>query len=168
MILTEQQRAELRAARERKRKAPAERTDTPHNRAIDALLAADSALKRTGFAKSIRKQICQPELDGPPDDRDDERPFWSSLERDVQIRPDAHKIVDGEVWCYEVVDACRLDPVRRDAYGMMWFAFDSDYIVCRLWVCDVYGNKSEQSLEEWYQQYTIPALMRERHEDNHA
>jgi hypothetical protein len=144
--LTDQERSALIAQRKAWReKIVPERPPSPHQAAISRLIERDPALSRKGMRQGIKRLPWE----------------WDVVERDFNFIPDAWKIVDGELHCYEVVDGCGLTRARRAEYGHAWNAADEQDGIIRLFVCDPHGGMFEANVEQYFWVDAI-SLMAER------
>lgn len=180
MRISDEERAELKRLRLAKRAGQGDptarirlerlprRRQTQHEKAVIDLCAA-LGLRRKGFRKAVHAALCWDAV--PLVDEDDDGPEvelgtvpWDDVADLLSIRPDAFQIVGKEAHCYEVVHTCILDSDRRSAYAQLSFAFDTWGGTIRLWVCDIYGNRGEQDLMQWWISDHMPRLIAARAE----
>jgi hypothetical protein len=171
--LTDIERIKLREARRRRHRSvhKPERTITEHEAAVQALCASDSTLLRDGFRAAVLRKWTYTDSDvrmveGGQWDHPKGRPiFRDEIIDDITVRPDAWKIVDDELHCYEIVHTCHLTAKRRHAYANLWFALDCDYVTVRLFVGGTVGAPGEVRLIDWYGRYVLePRIARQRAE----
>jgi hypothetical protein len=124
-------------------------TSTRHSVAIEKL-CKERRLSRGDFRQTVRRLLCceVPEDDGAPAPPDGV-PVWDDVADFLLMRPDAYKIINGELHCYEIVDTSGMTDAKRGVYALAWFAFDSFNCRLRLFVGDLYGNVHEYDLAKW-------------------
>lgn len=120
---------------------------TRHAEAIDRL-CKERHLMRGDFRQTVRRELCC-EVGGGPAPPEGS-PVWEDVDERLTMRPDAFKIINGELHCYEIVDTSPLTDAKRRAYALAWFAFDNFHCRLRLFIADLYGNVHEYDPRKWF------------------